>query len=1769
MERTRHSKLVSIIAMLLCIVMFASLFSCGYSEVPDDTDDTTQSSDNTGNKPEDKPTEPEKLESSASAPVTPTEDGTVENDTEFSSEDSKVSAVVPAGTKLENGATSVTLNVKEMENGFAEVTLGQNETKISVDVHISGVAPENTVPAQVYVNNLLSKGLNAGNYRLYHVENGVTIEMKALGANDIPVHNSYKYNPVTGGVCLYLASFSEITVVENEENAWNGGFNYDWYNDAEAEEFVIANADQLAAFGKIVGGMADGYEQNSFTGKTVKLVADINVGDKDNANETLIFYPIGYYYTTDKNADGTEGDVYSTVNSFEGVFDGNGNTISGIYQNTWEIKGDYDAGYYSDAMGLFGYVVGGTIKNLTVDNFSSDGEFTPTGVIAAYAVNSTFENIAITNCNPRVYNTGNGGIVGIGGNSDDTNELKLTLKNITVDNTNKISALWGSWDVACGGIMGMFRGNGLVEFENCHVAAQIDVNNDVCANYQYYWYRYSGMLIGSIRKNTTEGGYTVADTTGITAKNCTYTLGDWNEYWYCELVVNSLASYTHDHQFSRLTKIASLSEIQDENGKWNKEGNFVIPAADNSSATCYHIFKDAEGNLYQHLHDVADATNPNIYESFDLDGNGELDDLKEDRTCYYMPFNQIFNGNGYGVKAHYSFDGCTEKADGPVKSEEKFEALGNVTTYRSGETITLGQLVASVVDDTKLSKISLFAVISQINENDKVSATYSLDLANWENSTITFSEDSTGTAKIVISDYYYCVPTVIYLNADNSVDKFTANSVEAQNAYTQITLGDLFDKIEGVTINNVTATVTAPDGSEITVTGTSADWESKTIDLTKDGTWTIVINDDVDCNVAENSFTVNKVDKFTNKFTGSFLYRVGNKNSVSLGYLFGEVASDVAISSVNVTVENVAGNAAGTFTSNATWTNGSIQFSGTGVVTVTISADGANAVTLNLEIVNANNIASAASSNGTNVVLLQNVAVSADGNANYTNCTVYGNGFTFDVRGGMNQYNSKQGHGIIIANGATLDNLVILGDVYDTYGAYTNQEDYTGAVDATNTIIQNCHISNCAAPVRANGVTIINTTLYGGTVANLIISGGVNTLENVTTVNYNDGRGILGFGIVISDGANESLKLVLNGELKQHNFVCSADADAVPDDNAKKLFNAMFNEAYSSYHFEVDGVTYVNPGILSMVSTFDASDITNNTGNGYKGTTVSYDTGLLGTATGYLYSLPKDGNSVDNSYAEESDPHKSKVQGDYLPTFEFNLGDQALTNDGADDTRYLTGDASGIEALYSNNESPISLDLTKLANVYKYAGTSYAVSVCYKDASGNILGNDAIVSLTASGTLEFTVTDNIFYDKDGKALDKSVVRTYVVPVTVSVKQATVKNATITVTETNLTGTYTAASTFDTSQYLSFNPLEAITVTDYDANGTGTTVDLTANISETTVEYVNTTSGAWGGATITITYTDGRVLKIVLGSTSMNSPGTSNGGKTITVTNGTVKSDGKVAKSSATGGTWPITSYSFKGNSGSTVSTNETVTVTFEDVNSSGSNPCVTPDTLIALADGTQVRVDSLTGNEELLVWNHETGKLEASSIAYIVNHDKEVRETEIVHLYFSDGSEVKVIGEHVFYNATLNKYVAIDTNNAESYTGNSFVALGNGSLAEIELVFVNRTVELTEAYEVVSYKHLTCFTNGVLSTSAYLDKLLNVFDIDAETYAYDAETVQKDIETYGLYTYEDFEGIITEEAFELYNAKYLKVAVGKGYITWEDILELVDIYFDVDVQPIQ
>ena len=236
--------------------------------------------------------------------------------------------------------------------------------------------------------------------------------------------------------------------------------------------------------------------------------------------------------------------------------------------------------------------------------------------------------------------------------------------------------------------------------------------------------------------------------------------------------------------------------------------------------------------------------------------------------------------------------------------------------------------------------------------------------------------------------------------------------------------------------------------------------------------------------------------------------------------------------------------------------------------------------------------------------------------------------------------------------------------------------------------------------------------------------------------------------------------------------------------------------------------------------------------------------------------------------------------------------------------------------------------------------------------------------------------------------------------------------------------------------------------------------------------------------------------------------------------------------------------------------NVTIKATSEKKSGSG---CVTPDTLITLADGTLVRVDSLKGDELLLVWNLETGTFDFAPIMFVDSEPNE--EVEVVRLIFSDGTEVCVIYEHGFWDYDLNKYVYLDENAAE-YIGHSFAKQNGDSLERVQLVDVVLEREVTTAWSPVTVGHLCYFVNGMLSMPGGVGGLFNIFDVDSETMTYDYAAIERDIEKYGLYTYEELNALapLSRDMFEAAGGVYLKISIGKGNLTEEELIYMIERY---------
>jgi uncharacterized repeat protein (TIGR02543 family) len=217
--------------------------------------------------------------------------------------------------------------------------------------------------------------------------------------------------------------------------------------------------------------------------------------------------------------------------------------------------------------------------------------------------------------------------------------------------------------------------------------------------------------------------------------------------------------------------------------------------------------------------------------------------------------------------------------------------------------------------------------------------------------------------------------------------------------------------------------------------------------------------------------------------------------------------------------------------------------------------------------------------------------------------------------------------------------------------------------------------------------------------------------------------------------------------------------------------------------------------------------------------------------------------------------------------------------------------------------------------------------------------------------------------------------------------------------------------------------------------------------------------------------------------------------------------------------------------------------------------CVASGTMITLADGTQKAVENLDGTEMLLVWNLYTGQFDAAPILFIDSHGEKIY--NIIHLYFSDGTDVKVIDEHGFWDYDLNKYIYLTKGNASEFIGHWFNKIDD----KVQLIDVVFKQEFTIAWSPITYGHFNYYVNGMLSVPAKTDKLLNIFNVDTETMQYNQEQFNADIEQYGLFDYEsDFAGIIPSEIFDAFNAQYLKIAMAKGYLTEEELLTLIEEY---------
>lgn len=223
----------------------------------------------------------------------------------------------------------------------------------------------------------------------------------------------------------------------------------------------------------------------------------------------------------------------------------------------------------------------------------------------------------------------------------------------------------------------------------------------------------------------------------------------------------------------------------------------------------------------------------------------------------------------------------------------------------------------------------------------------------------------------------------------------------------------------------------------------------------------------------------------------------------------------------------------------------------------------------------------------------------------------------------------------------------------------------------------------------------------------------------------------------------------------------------------------------------------------------------------------------------------------------------------------------------------------------------------------------------------------------------------------------------------------------------------------------------------------------------------------------------------------------------------------------------------------------------------GNATCLAEGTLVHTSLTDTKPIEDIHLGENVLVWNFMTGAYDYSPVVYI---EKGKIAAEMLILTFSNGRKLTICAEHALFCIEENKYISIGNFTAPQYTGKHFLMVENGEIISTELT--NFTFEWREinVYSLVTMSAYNHFANGMLTAIPYVS-LLNMFKF-GPNFIYDFDSMMQDIEEYGLFDYSIWEQYLTPDQYLYFNAAYMKIAIEKELITFDEIVKIIKYYFE-------
>lgn len=221
--------------------------------------------------------------------------------------------------------------------------------------------------------------------------------------------------------------------------------------------------------------------------------------------------------------------------------------------------------------------------------------------------------------------------------------------------------------------------------------------------------------------------------------------------------------------------------------------------------------------------------------------------------------------------------------------------------------------------------------------------------------------------------------------------------------------------------------------------------------------------------------------------------------------------------------------------------------------------------------------------------------------------------------------------------------------------------------------------------------------------------------------------------------------------------------------------------------------------------------------------------------------------------------------------------------------------------------------------------------------------------------------------------------------------------------------------------------------------------------------------------------------------------------------------------------------------------------------------CLAPGTKITLADGSFKNVEDITNEDELLVWDMFIGNWSTAPILF-VEHDEEI-ERDVITLNFAGSVTLDIIDDHGLFDLTLGRYVYIHSlEEAQSYVGHEFFYTEDKGIIGAILLGATVSRKKITAHSPCTARALCVIANGMLTMPGNTEPFTNVCKMSDYNICYDIKDLRDNIDKYGLFSEKDFEGILPSNIFFAFQGPLLKIKIGRGETSMEEIHKLITRY---------